>query len=149
MTTFGNILWLVLCGVWMSIVYFMAGVLAFVLIITIPFGVQAFKMSNYVLWPFGRTVVKREDATTFWTLVGNVIWILIGAWWLAIIHLLIAVLFFITIVGIPFAKANVKFARMILTPFGLRVVDEIDMTDNALLIIDQLGVTTPNPVRYD
>lgn len=133
----------------MSIVYFMAGVLAFVLIITIPFGVQAFKMSNYVLWPFGRTVVKREDATTFWTLVGNVIWILIGAWWLAIIHLLIAVLFFITIVGIPFAKANVKFARMILTPFGLRVVDEIDMTDNALLIIDQLGVTTPNPVRYD
>lgn len=77
------------------------------------------------------------------------IWILIGAWWLAIIHLLIAVLFFITIVGIPFAKANVKFARMILTPFGLRVVDEIDMTDNALLIIDQLGVTTPNPVRYD
>ncbi len=149
MTTFGNILWLVLCGVWMSIVYFMAGVLAFVLIITIPFGVQAFKMSNYVLWPFGRTVVKREDATTFWTLVGNVIWILIGAWWLAIIHLFIAVLFFITIVGIPFAKANVKFARMILTPFGLRVVDEIDMTDNALLIIDQLGVTTPNPVRYD
>jgi uncharacterized membrane protein YccF (DUF307 family) len=133
----------------MSIVYFMAGVLAFVLIITIPFGVQAFKMSNYVLWPFGRTVMKREDATTFWTLVGNVIWILIGAWWLAIIHLLIAVLFFITIVGIPFAKANVKFARMILTPFGLRVVDEIDMTDNALLIIDQLGVTTPNPVRYD
>ncbi len=133
----------------MSIVYFMAGVLAFVLIITIPFGVQAFKMSNYVLWPFGRTVVKREDATTFWTLVGNVIWILIGAWWLAIIHLLIAVLFFITIVGIPFGVANVKFARMILTPFGLRVVDEIDMTDNALLIIDQLGVTTPNPVRYD
>lgn len=49
----------------MSIVYFMAGVLAFVLIITIPFGVQAFKMSNYVLWPFGRTVLKREDATTF------------------------------------------------------------------------------------
>lgn len=149
MTTFGNILWLVLCGVWMSIVYFIAGVVAFVLIITIPFGVQAFKMSNYVLWPFGRTVVTREDATTFWTLVGNVIWILIGAWWLAIIHLLIAVLFFITIVGIPFAKANVKFARIILTPFGLRVVDEIDMTDNALLIIDQLGVTTPNPVRYD
>jgi len=133
----------------MSIVYFIAGVVAFVLIITIPFGVQAFKMSNYVLWPFGRTVVTREDATTFWTLVGNVIWILIGAWWLAIIHLLIAVLFFITIVGIPFAKANVKFARIILTPFGLRVVDEIDMTDNALLIIDQLGVTTPNPVRYD
>ena len=149
MTTFGNILWLVLCGVWMSIFYFIAGVLAFVLIITIPFGVQAFKMSNYVLWPFGRTVVKREDASSFWTLVGNVIWILVGAWWLAIIHLLIAAIFFITIVGIPFAKANVKFAKMILTPFGLRVLDEIDVTDNAVLIIDQLGVTTPNPVRYD
>ena len=149
MTTFGNILWLVLCGVWMSIVYFLAGVLAFVLIITIPFGVQAFKMSNYVLWPFGRTVVMREDAHTFWTLVGNVIWILIGGWWLAVIHLLIAVIFFITIVGIPFGVANVKFARMILTPFGLRVVDEVDVTDNAVLAITQLGVTTPDPVRYD
>ena len=149
MTTFGNILWLVLCGVWMSIVYFLAGVLAFVLIITIPFGVQAFKMSNYVLWPFGRTVVMREDAYTFWTLVGNVIWILIGGWWLAVIHLLIAVIFFITIVGIPFGVANVKFARMILTPFGLRVVDEVDVTDNAVLAITQLGVTTPDPVRYD
>jgi uncharacterized membrane protein YccF (DUF307 family) len=133
----------------MSIVYFIAGVVAFVLIITIPFGVQAFKMSNYVLWPFGRTVVMREDARGFWVLVGNVIWILVGGWWLAVIHLLIAVLFFITIVGIPFARANVKFARMILTPFGLRVVDEVDITDNAVLIIDQLGVTTPNPVRYD
>ena len=149
MTKLGNVLWLLLCGVWMSIVYFIAGVLAFVLIITIPFGVQAFKMSNYVLWPFGRSMVKREDASGFWMLVGNVIWILVGGWWLAVIHLLIAVIFFITIIGIPFGKAHVQFARLILTPFGLRVVDEIDVTDNAVLIIDQLGVTTPDPVRYD
>jgi uncharacterized membrane protein YccF (DUF307 family) len=132
----------------MSVVYFIAGVVGMIFIITIPFGLQAFKMSNYVLWPFGRSMVKREDASDFWVLVGNVLWILVGGWWLALIHLLIAVVFFITIVGIPFGKANVKFARMILTPFGLRVVDEIDMTDNAVLIVDQLGVTTPDPTRY-
>lgn len=132
----------------MSVVYFIAGVVGMIFIITIPFGLQAFKMSNYVLWPFGRTMIKREDASDFWVLIGNVLWILVGGWWLALIHLLIAVVFFITIVGIPFGKANVKFARLILTPFGLRVVDEIDMTDNAVLIVDQLGVTTPDPTRY-
>jgi len=147
--TLGNILWLLLCGVWMSVVYFIAGVVGLIFIITIPFGIQAFKMSNYVLWPFGRTMVRREDASTFWMLVGNIIWIFIGGWWLALIHLGIALLFFITIIGIPFGVANLKFARLILTPFGLRVVDQTQITDNAVLIIDQLGVTTPNPVRYE
>ena len=149
MKTFGNVLWLVLCGVWMSIVYFIAAVVAFVFIITIPFGVQALKMSNYVLWPFGRSMVKREDAGTFWRTVGNVIWVIIGGWWVALLHLIIAGLFAITIVGLPFAKANLKFAVVVLTPFGLVVKDGVDRTDNAILIIDQLGVVTPDPVRYE
>ena len=82
MSILGNIIWLIFGGFIAGIGYIIGGLVLCVTIVGIPFGVQAFKMSNYVLWPFGRTVVMREDAHTFWTLVGNVIWILIGGWWL-------------------------------------------------------------------
>ncbi len=139
MKTLGNVLWLVLCGIWMSVVYFVAGVVAMIFIITIPFGFQAFKMSNYVLWPFGRSVVRREGTSDFWSLVGNVIWILIGGWWLALAHLAIALVFFVSIVGIPFAVANVKFARLAFTPFGLRITEGAVHQDPPVLTIGQLG----------
>jgi uncharacterized membrane protein YccF (DUF307 family) len=141
--TLGNVLWLVLCGIWMSVVYFIAGVLAMIFIITIPFGVQAFKLANYVLWPFGRAIVHREDASGFLSLVGNILWIIVGGWWLALIHLGIALLFFITIIGIPFGLANVKMARIALAPFGLRVADDLDLSSSAILVVDQLGTMPP------
>ncbi len=139
MKTLGNVLWLILCGIWMSIIYFIAGVVAMIFIITIPFGFQAFKMSNYVLWPFGRSVVRREGSSDFWSLVGNIVWILLEGWWLALIHLAIAAVFFITIVGIPFAVANVKFARLAFAPFGLRIADQVDPGTVPVLSVDQLG----------
>ncbi|MFZ0625316.1 MAG: YccF domain-containing protein [Acidimicrobiia bacterium] len=137
--TLGNVLWLILCGIWMSIIYFIAGVVAMIFIITIPFGFQAFKMSNYVLWPFGRSVVRREGSSDFWSLVGNIVWILLEGWWLALIHLAIAAIFFITIVGIPFAVANVKFARLAFAPFGLRIADQVDPGTVPVLSVEQLG----------
>lgn len=139
MKTLGNVLWLILCGIWMSIIYFIAGVVAMIFIITIPFGFQAFKMSNYVLWPFGRSVVRREGSSDFWSLVGNIVWILLEGWWLALIHLAIAAIFFITIVGIPFAVANVKFARLAFAPFGLRIADQVDPGTVPVLSVEQLG----------
>jgi uncharacterized membrane protein YccF (DUF307 family) len=146
MKTLGNVLWLLLCGIWMSAVYFIAGVLGMIFIITIPFGFQAFKLASYVLWPFGRTISRREDASGFWSLVGNILWILIGAWWLALIHLAIAVLFFITIVGIPFGVANVKLARLAITPFGLVVSDQNQTTGTTLLRVNQLGPTSTESI---
>jgi uncharacterized membrane protein YccF (DUF307 family) len=130
----------------MSAVYFIAGVLGMIFIITIPFGFQAFKLASYVLWPFGRTISRREDASGFWSLVGNILWILIGAWWLALIHLAIAVLFFITIVGIPFGVANVKLARLAITPFGLVVSDQNQTTGTTLLRVNQLGPTSTESI---
>ncbi|MGH8950364.1 MAG: YccF domain-containing protein [Acidimicrobiia bacterium] len=146
MTTLGNVLWLLLCGIWMSILYFIAGVIGIIFIITIPFGLQAFKLANYVLWPFGRTVVRREDASGFWSLVGNVIWILLDGWWLALIHLVIALIFFITIIGIPFGVANVKLARLALLPFGLRVTDDAVPSGQAVMTVDQLGPTSTESI---
>lgn len=139
MTTLGNILWLLLCGIWMSILYFIAGVVGLIFIVTIPFGIQAFKLANYVLWPFGRTVVRREGASGFWSLVGNILWILLDGWWLALGHLIFAILFFVTIIGIPFAVANVKLARLALVPFGLTVTDTPPAKGESLVSVSHLG----------
>jgi uncharacterized membrane protein YccF (DUF307 family) len=144
MRTLGNVLWLLLCGIWMSIIYFIAGVIGMIFIVTIPLGLQAFKLSNYVLWPFGRTVVRREGSSDFWAIVGNLVWILLEGWWLALFHLGFALLFFITIVGIPFGVANVKMARLALLPFGMRVAEAGVVGDGEVpvLIVDQLGPTS-------
>ena len=84
----------------------------FVLIITIPFGVQSFKLASYTLWPFGRVVVAREDAGAITSLIGNVIWFLFAGLWMAIGHVITACFLAITIIGIPFAIAHLKLARV-------------------------------------
>jgi uncharacterized membrane protein YccF (DUF307 family) len=116
-----NVIWLVLCGWWMALLYTLAGVVMCVLIITIPFGLQAFKLAGFMLWPFGRTVVRRADAGGA-SLVGNVLWIVLVGWELAIGHLVSAVLLAITIIGIPLALGNLKLIPISLWPFGRVVV---------------------------
>ncbi len=116
-----NIIWLVLCGWWMALLYTLAGVLMCLLIITIPFGLQAFKLAGFMLWPFGRTVVRRPDAGAP-SVIGNVIWLLLVGWELAIGHLVSAVLLTITIIGIPLALANLKLVPISLLPFGRTIV---------------------------
>lgn len=121
MRTLLNILWLVLSGFWLALGYAFAGLIMCILIITIPFGIQAFKLAGYVLWPFGRTVVKRHDAGAGST-IGNVIWFIFAGWWLAIEHLITAVALAVTIIGIPFAIANVKLVVAAVAPFGREIV---------------------------
>jgi hypothetical protein len=72
-----NIVWLVLAGLWLALGYAVAGVIMCILIVTIPFGLQAFKLAGYSLWPFGRTVVKRPEAGGA-SVVGNIIWLLLA-----------------------------------------------------------------------
>src|ERR1700746_4158339 len=83
-----NIIWLVLCGFWMAIAYAIAGLLCFVLfflVITIPFGIAAFRIAGYVLWPFGRTIDRRPEAGVA-SLIGNIIWVILFGWWLPLRH---------------------------------------------------------------
>jgi uncharacterized membrane protein YccF (DUF307 family) len=119
-----NIIWLVLCGWWMALAYVIAGIVMFVLIITIPFSLQAFKLAGFMLWPFGRTVVRRPDAGAP-SVIGNILWVVLVGWELAIGHLVAAVLLAITIIGIPLALANLKLVPISLLPFG-RVVVPVD-----------------------
>lgn len=121
MRTLLNIIWLVLCGWWMALLYTLAGVVMCVLIITIPFGLQAFKLAGFMLWPFGRTVVRRPDAGAG-SVIGNVIWVVLVGWELAIGHLVSSFLLAITIIGIPLALANLKLVPISLLPFGRVVV---------------------------
>jgi uncharacterized membrane protein YccF (DUF307 family) len=116
-----NIIWLVLCGFWMFLGYLLAGVLCCLLIVTTPFGIAAFRIANYALWPFGRTIAERSDAGAM-SLLGNVLWIVFAGWWLAVGHLVTGVALCLTIVGIPLGLANFKLIPISLLPLGVRIV---------------------------
>ena len=104
-----------------SIAYVLAGLLAFVLIITIPFGIAAFRIAGYVLWPFGRTIDRRPEAGVA-SVIGNVLWIVFFGWWLAVGHLVSGVLLCLTIIGIPLGLASFKIIPITLVPLGVRIV---------------------------
>jgi uncharacterized membrane protein YccF (DUF307 family) len=121
MRTLLNVIWLVFCGFWMAILYTLAGLVACVLIITIPLGIAGFRIAGYTLWPFGRQIAGREDAGVG-SLVGNIIWIVLFGWELAIGHLVTGVALCLTIIGIPLGLANFKLIPISLFPLGTRVV---------------------------
>ena len=121
-----NVIWLVLEGIWMAIAYALAGLVAFVLIITIPFGIAAFRIAGYVLWPFGRTIERRPTAGVA-SLIGNIIWVILFGWWLAIGHLVTGVALCLTIIGIPLGLANFKIIPITLVPLGVRIVPGGDL----------------------
>jgi uncharacterized membrane protein YccF (DUF307 family) len=118
----GNILWFILAGLWMAIAYVIAGLIQFVTIIGIPFGIQSFKLAGYALWPFGRVVVQRADRDQALSCLGNAVWIVLSGLWLALGHILTGLLLCITIIGIPFGVASFKLAGLALVPFGKMVV---------------------------
>ncbi len=120
MKTIGNIIWFVLSGVWLGISYILAGIIACITIIGIPFGIQAFKMAGYVMWPFGRTL-HENDGHRFSKGVMNIVWIIVGGFWLALEHVLFGVILCLTIIGIPFGIKNFSMAKLALFPFDYSV----------------------------
>jgi uncharacterized membrane protein YccF (DUF307 family) len=116
-----NVIWLIFGGLWLAIGYVIAGILCIILIITIPFGIAAFRIAGYALWPFGRTAIRRADAGVM-SIIGNVIWILIAGWWLAVGHIVTGVLMCLTIIGIPLGLANFKLIPISLLPLGTQIV---------------------------
>lgn len=125
MKTILNILWLVLCGFWMAIGYAVAGVVCFIFIITIPFGIASFRMANYALWPFGRTVIRSPGSGTP-SLLGNIIWLIVAGIWLAIGHITTGLALCLTIIGIPLGIASFKMVPVSLLPLGAQIVSTDD-----------------------
>ena len=116
-----NVVWLVLAGIPLALGYALAGIICFVLIITIPWGVASFRIANYVLWPFGRTVVEKPTAG-LGSALGNVVWIIVAGIWLVIGHITTAIALAVTIIGIPLAVANIKIIPVTLAPLGKQIV---------------------------
>ncbi|QDY08913.1 YccF domain-containing protein [Micromonospora sp. HM134] len=118
-----NVLWLILGGgIVLALGYFVAAVVCFVLIITIPFGVASLRLASYSLWPFGRTLVAKPGAGVPSGLA-NVLWVLLAGWWLALSHLLAGIALCVTIIGIPFGIANFKLVPAAFWPLGREVVE--------------------------
>ncbi len=117
-----NVIWVVFGGFELFLLYIAAGFVGFIFIVTIPMGVAAWRIASYVLWPFGREVVRKPGAGAGSTLM-NVVWFFVAGVWLAIGHVLTAIAQAITIVGIPLAVANLKLIPITCFPFGKMVVD--------------------------
>jgi uncharacterized membrane protein YccF (DUF307 family) len=121
MRTIGNVLWFLLAGWWLALLYAIAGLLACVLIVTIPFGIAAFRLARYALWPFGRRVIIHRGAGVP-SILGNILWVALFGWELFLAHVVAGLLLMMTIIGIPFGFASLKLSVLALVPLGTRVV---------------------------
>lgn len=117
-----NIIWLVTGGIWLALGYWIFGLIACIFIVTIPAGVASFRMANYALWPFGRSVVEPVTGSNSMNIVSNVIWFLVAGLWLALGHVATAFAQAITIIGLPLAWANLKMIPVTCFPFGKKIV---------------------------
>jgi uncharacterized membrane protein YccF (DUF307 family) len=134
MRTLLNLLWLVFSGLWLAIGYVLAGVVLCVLIITIPFGVACFRLAAFVVWPFGRAVVRKPEAGAP-SAVANVLWFLLAGLWMALAHLLLGVVLCLTIIGIPLGLGNFKLAAVAIAPLGKEIVPADDPRAQAGAIV--------------
>lgn len=125
MRTVLNVIWLVLSGIWLALGYALAGLVMCLLIITIPFGIAAFRLALYVLWPFGRTIIPRPGAGAP-SLIGNVLWFLLVGLWMAIAHISLGITLCLTVIGIPLGLGNFKLALVALAPLGKEIVSSRD-----------------------
>lgn len=122
MNTFGNLIWIIFGGFFIFLMYLFGSLVMFVTIIGIPFGVQTLKMAVLSLLPFGREVKPGQRSEGLLYIIMNVIWILVAGIEIAIVHATLALLFAITIIGLPFAAQHIKLAYLALVPFGNDIV---------------------------
>ncbi|EGQ8011343.1 YccF domain-containing protein [Vibrio parahaemolyticus] len=129
MRTLGNIIWFLFGGVFMGLLWWLFGILAFISIIGIPWGRACLVMGNFSFFPFGKEAVSRDELTNEMDIgtsplgvIGNVLWFVFAGLWLAIGHILSAAACFVTIIGIPFALQHLKLAVISLAPIGKTVV---------------------------
>lgn len=124
-----NVLWIVFGGLYMALAWVIAGIIMAITIIGLPWAKAAFTIAAYTLLPFGQKAVRRDSLTgrpDIGTgplgLIGNVIWLVLAGWWLALGHVVTAVVLALSIIGIPFAWAHLKLAGLALWPIGKEIV---------------------------
>ena len=121
MNFLGNIIWLVLGGLPIALVYYLVGLLMCLTLVGIPFGVQLFKLGTYALWPFGHQIVSGPNEPGCLSVVMNLLWIFLGWWEIALLHVFCGLLFCITIIGIPWGMQHFKMAIGSVFPIGKEI----------------------------
>ena len=128
-----NVLWIFFGGLWMAVGWLIAAAIMAITIFGIPWARAAFNIASYTLLPFGRKAVSRADylggqdtGTGPLGLLGNIVWLILAGWWLALGHLITAIFLAVTIIGLPFAWAHLKLAGLALWPIGKMIVDADD-----------------------
>ena len=124
-----NLLWILVGGLWMAVGWIIAAFVMAITIIGLPWTRAAFNIASYTLLPFGQKAVSRAEYTGRQDIgtgplgfLGNVLWLVLAGWWLALAHLVTAILLAVTIIGIPFAWAHLKLAGLALWPIGKMIV---------------------------
>lgn len=121
MRTILNVLWFIFgSGFLLGLAYALAGVLCFIFIVTIPFGVAAFRLARYAFWPFGYTITEKRSAGVA-SALANIVWLIIAGWWLALAHIAAGIALCLTLIGIPFGIANFKLVPAALWPLGREI----------------------------
>jgi uncharacterized membrane protein YccF (DUF307 family) len=118
-----NLIWLVFAGIELAVGYALGGVFMMITIVGIPFGIQAFKLAGFALWPFGRAAIPAPDRSAVLSGIGNVLWVILVGWWLALAHIIFGIILCLTIIGIPMGIASFKMTGLALWPFGRTIVD--------------------------
>ena len=121
MKVLGNIIWVIFGGLKMACCYILSSVAMMLTIIGIPFGLQTIKLGLLALWPFGAEVITRPESGCLNTFM-NILWLLLGGVIIVVAHLLLGLIFCITIIGIPFGLQHFKLAQIAVTPFGREIV---------------------------
>jgi uncharacterized membrane protein YccF (DUF307 family) len=122
MNFLGNLVWLIFGGLLAAFGYVLGGFVLCVTIIGIPWGLQCFKLAELVLWPFGKKVISDSSNTGCLSIPCNLVWLIFGGLYTAIVHAVMGILLCITIVGIPWGRQHFKLIEISLMPFGKKVV---------------------------
>ncbi len=122
MNFIGNLIWIIFGGLAAALGYVVGGFTLCMTIVGIPWGLQCFKIATVVLWPFGKKIVPSQSSGGCLFLFCNIIWLLSGGLYTAFVHVIFAALFFISIIGIPFARQHLKLAALSLMPFGKNIL---------------------------
>ena len=124
MNTLGNLVWLIFGGFLAALGYLAGGIVLCITIIGIPWGLQCFKLVELVLWPFGKKVISDSSNAGCLATLCNIIWLIVGGFYTALVHLVMGVLLSITIIGIPWGQQHFKLIEISLLPFGKKVVSD-------------------------
>jgi len=122
MNLLGNLIWLIFGGFFAALGYFFGGMMLCITVVGIPWGLQCFKLAGLVLFPFGRQVQSNTANTGCLSLLANIIWLLCGGLYTALVHVVFGLLLTISIVGIPFARQHFKLVEISMMPFGKKIV---------------------------